>query len=122
MSAEDLCVELQIELRAILARELRTPASAVDVNQPFPELGLDSMMAMTVLRETQQLVATDLSANMLFNHPTISSLSAYLAEMLAPQQLPKDDDADRTLDSASSVLDELFENVESASAGSESGF
>jgi phthiocerol/phenolphthiocerol synthesis type-I polyketide synthase D len=122
MSAEDLCAELQIELRAILARELRTPASAVDVNQPFPELGLDSMMAMTVLRETQQLVATDLSANMLFNHPTISALSAYLAEMLAPQQLPQDDDADRTLDSASSVLDELFDNVESASAGSESGF
>jgi phthiocerol/phenolphthiocerol synthesis type-I polyketide synthase D len=123
MSTEDLCTELQIELRAILARELRTPASAVDVNQPFPELGLDSMMAMTVLRETQQLVATDLSANMLFNHPTISSLSAYLAEMLAPQQLPQDDNADRTLDSSSSVLDELFDSVESASAASsESGF
>jgi phthiocerol/phenolphthiocerol synthesis type-I polyketide synthase D len=121
MSTEDLCAELQIELRAILSRELRTPASAVDVNQPFPELGLDSMMAMTVLRETQQLVATDLSANMLFNHPTISSLSAYLAEMLAPQQLPQDDDADRTMDAASSVLDELFDNVESASAGIESG-
>ena len=123
MSADDLCAELQLELRAILSRELRTPVSAVDVNQPFPELGLDSMMAMAVLRATQQLVATDLSANMLFNHPTISSLSAYLAEMLAPQQLPQDDDdADRTLDSASSVLDELFDNVESASAGSESGF
>jgi hypothetical protein len=97
------------------------PASAVDVNQPFPELGLDSMMAMTVLRETQQLVATDLSANMLFNHPTTSSLAAYLAEILAPEQVPQDDDVDRAVESASSVLDELFDSVESTSAGSESG-
>ena len=110
-----------IELRAILARELRMPASEIDVDQPFPELGLDSMMAMTVLRETQQLVGVDLSANKLFNHPTISSLAAYLAEMLEPQQVPQEDEADQTFDSQGSVLDELFDSVESASAGSESG-
>jgi phthiocerol/phenolphthiocerol synthesis type-I polyketide synthase D len=101
------------------------PASAVDMDQPFPELGLDSMMAMTVLRETQQLVGIDLSATMLWNHPTISSLAAYLAEMLAPQRMPHDDrdegGVDSMLDSAGSVLDELFDSVESASAGRESG-
>ena len=58
---------------------------------------------------------------MLFNHPTISSLAAYLAEMLAPQQVPQEDEADQPFDAASSVLDELFDSVESASAGSESG-
>ena len=88
--AENRFSELAIRLRAILARELRMPASAVDVDQPFPELGLDSMMAMTVLKETQQLVGIDLSASMLWNHPTISSLAAYLAEMLAPQQVPQE--------------------------------
>lgn len=48
--------ELVVRLQAILARELRTSAAAVDVDQPFPEMGLDSMIAMTVLKETQQLV------------------------------------------------------------------
>ena len=86
--AENRCNELTIRLRAILARELRMPASAVDVDQPFPELGLDSMMAMTVLKQTQQLAGIDLSASMLWNHPTISSLAAYIAEMLAPQEVP----------------------------------
>jgi phthiocerol/phenolphthiocerol synthesis type-I polyketide synthase D len=95
--------------------------SAVDVDRPFPEFGLDSMMAMTVLRQTQKLVGVDLSANVLFNNPTISSLAAYLVEMRAPQQVPQEDAVNLTLDSASSVLDELFESVESASAGSESG-
>jgi phthiocerol/phenolphthiocerol synthesis type-I polyketide synthase D len=126
LTAEGRLSELAKRLQAILARELRMPASAVDMDQPFPELGLDSMMAMTVLRETQQLVGIDLSATMLWNHPTISSLAAYLAEMLAPQSLPEDDRDDDGFDpmsdSAGSVLDELFDSVESASAGRESGF
>jgi phthiocerol/phenolphthiocerol synthesis type-I polyketide synthase D len=124
LPAENRLSELANRIRAILARELRMPASAVDMDQPFPELGLDSMMAMTVLRETQQLVGIDLSATMLWNHPTISSLAAYLAEMLAPQPMPQDDPdeggVDPMLDSAGSVLDELFDSVESASAARES--
>jgi phthiocerol/phenolphthiocerol synthesis type-I polyketide synthase D len=118
---EDRQSELETRLRAILARELRMPVAAVDVDKPFPELGLDSMMAMTVLKETKQLVGFDLSASMLWNHPAISSLAAYVAEMLAPQEVPQKSDADLTLDSESGVLDELFDSVESASAGGESG-
>ncbi|MCV7060144.1 acyl carrier protein [Mycolicibacterium vaccae] len=79
------------------------------------------MMAMTVLRETQKLVGIDLSANMLFNHPTISSLAQYLVDMHAPEESPEPNTADMTVDSGGSVLDELFDSVESASAGSESG-
>ena len=121
LSAEDRLSELQARLQAILGRELRMSPSAVNLDQPFPELGLDSMMAMTVLKETQKLVGIDLSANMLFNHPTISSLAAYVAELLAPQEVPQEDAADMVLGSAGGVLDELFDHVESASAGSESG-
>jgi malonyl CoA-acyl carrier protein transacylase/acyl carrier protein len=119
--AENRIGELETRLRAILARELRMSPSAIGVDKPFPELGLDSMMAMTILRESQRLVGIDMSATMLWNHPTVSSLAAYLAEMLAPQQVPQKSDADMTLDSESSVLDELFDSVESASAGRESG-
>jgi hypothetical protein len=79
------------------------------------------MMAMTVLRETQKLVGINLSANMLFNHPTIAALASYVAALLTPAELPEDANAESAADSASSVLDELFDSVESASAGSESG-
>jgi phthiocerol/phenolphthiocerol synthesis type-I polyketide synthase D len=121
LSAEDRFSELESRLRTILARELRMSASAINTDQPFPELGLDSMMAMTVLRETQKLVGIDLSANMLFNHPTISSLATYVVGLLAPQEVAQDETADLELDSPGGVLDELFDHVESASAGSESG-
>ncbi|MGA9489405.1 MAG: SDR family NAD(P)-dependent oxidoreductase, partial [Mycobacterium sp.] len=121
LTAEDRLTELQTRLRAILARELRMSPSAVNLDAPFPELGLDSMMAMTVLKETQKLVGIDLSANMLFNHPTVASLATYVAGLLAPAEVPEDDAEDLASDSAGSVLDELFDSVESASAGSESG-
>ncbi|HZC90610.1 MAG TPA: acyl carrier protein, partial [Mycobacterium sp.] len=125
MPAENILSELEIRLRAILARELGMPASAVHVDRPFPELGLDSMMAMTVLREAKRLVGFDLSATMLWNHPTISSLAAYLTEMLVAQRVLQGDSqevtVDATPDSGGSVLDALFDSVESAPAGSESG-
>jgi acyl carrier protein/NADP-dependent 3-hydroxy acid dehydrogenase YdfG len=121
MSVDDMCVELGLGLRSIMARELHMPASTVDMDQPFPELGLDSMMAMTVLREARRFVGIELSATMLWNHPTISALAASLSELIAPQQGSESTDTDATLDSADSVLDALFDSIESASAGSESG-
>ncbi len=99
------------------------PARSVDVEQPFPEMGLDSMMAMTVLKQTQQLAGIDLSASMLWNHPTIAQLANHLAELLEPDEEPvsplqdSNDDADSL---GGGVLDELFESVESAPGRSES--
>jgi hypothetical protein len=62
---------------------------------------------------------------MLWNHPTISSLVAYLTEMLVAQRVLQGDSQEVTVDaapdSAGSVLDALFDSVESATARSESG-
>ena len=64
-------------------------------DQAFPELGLDSMMAMNLLRDAKQLVRIDLSATMLWNHPSISQLADFVAELLAPlQQDAVEDDLD----------------------------
>jgi phthiocerol/phenolphthiocerol synthesis type-I polyketide synthase A len=86
LPAQDLHCELETGLRAILARELRMPEDELESDRPLAELGLNSMMAMAVRRETEQLVGIELSATMLWNHPTISSLAAYLAKELSPQQ------------------------------------
>ncbi len=120
MPAENVLSELETGLRGILARELRMPEAELDLQLPFAELGLNSVMAMTVRRETEQFVGIELSATMLWNHPTISALAEYLAKKLLPQTR-SDDDLDIFSDSADSVLSELFDHVESASAGSESG-
>jgi phthiocerol/phenolphthiocerol synthesis type-I polyketide synthase D len=121
LSAEERLTELQTRLQAILGRELRMSPSSISLDAPFPELGLDSMMAMTVLKETKKLVGLDVSANMLFNHPTIASLATYVAGLLAPPDAPEEDSVGSSAEPERSVLDDLFDSVESASASSESG-
>ena len=126
MSGTDTVAQLRVRLRAILARELGMPEDAVDVDAPFPELGLDSMMAMNLLRDAKALVRIDLSATMLWNHPSISLLSQFIAELLAPMQQAQPDSAaepEPEDDSDEFSLDDLFDSiessVESANAGSE---
>ncbi len=120
MPAEDVVLELQAGLRAILARELRMPEAELDLDRPFAELGMNSVMAMSVRRDTEHFVGIELSATMLFNYPTIVALAEHLAKKVLPQT-ESDGDFDVLGDSDGSVLSELFDSVESAPAGSERG-
>ena len=120
MSADELRHELRDGLRKILARELRISEAELEEDLPFAELGLNSVMAMSIRREAEQLTGIELSATMLWNHPTITSLIAYLVERLSPQQ-DSDGDSNVLDDSGSSVLDSLFDEVESTSASVDSG-
>ncbi len=120
MSAEDVRRELEAGLRVILAGELQMPEDELELDRPFAELGLNSVMAMSVRRDTEQFVGIELSATMLFNYPTIVSLADYLAKKLLPQ-VESDSDVDVLGDSDGGVLSELFAHVESAPAGSERG-
>lgn len=124
MAADDLERQLEADLRAILAHELRLPEAELDVDRPFAELGLNSVMAMSIRREAERLVGIELSATMLWNHPTIASLTAFLAKKLLPQENVYDDfnGIDATDDADGGLLNELFDSVESASAGSEGAF
>ena len=107
-------------LRAILARELRLAESEVGLDVPFAELGLNSMMAMSIRREAELLVGMELSATMLWNHPTVSALAGYLTAKVAPQQVePGAVSGPLEPDTGGGLLDELFSSVESGGLGSE---
>jgi phthiocerol/phenolphthiocerol synthesis type-I polyketide synthase A len=120
MAVDDLLSELEAGLRTILAREIRLPEAELDVDLPFAELGLNSVMAMSIRRQAERLVGIELSATMLWNHPTITSLAVHLAGKISPQQDSEGDDYVLT-DSSSSVLDGLFDSIEATSASVESG-
>jgi phthiocerol/phenolphthiocerol synthesis type-I polyketide synthase A len=121
MSADEVHRELQDGLRAILARELQMPESELELDRPFAELGMNSVMAMSVRRDTERLVGIELSATMLFNYPTIVALAGHLAKKVLPQT-ESDSELDSLGDSDDGgVLSELFDSVESAPAGSERG-
>jgi acyl transferase domain-containing protein/acyl carrier protein len=112
MTAGEIVEELRVRLRTILARELGMPETAVDFDRPFPELGLDSMMAMTLLRDAKALVQMELSATMLWNHPTLTAFAGHVAGLLTPEPEPEAPAADEASDNSFSVLDALFDSVE----------
>jgi phthiocerol/phenolphthiocerol synthesis type-I polyketide synthase A len=119
MSATDVRNELESGLRAIIAAELRLPETELDSDRPFAELGLNSLMAMAIRREAEQFVGIELSATMLFNHPTVASLAEYLAKIVAPQYDSREDVRAALSASAGSVLDSLFDRIESTSTEAE---
>ncbi|WP_264078449.1 type I polyketide synthase, partial [Mycolicibacillus parakoreensis] len=112
MSAAELHRELEEGLRAVLARELQMPEADLDSDLPFAELGLNSVMAMAIRREVERFAGIELSATMLWNHPTVAALAEHLGSKLAPADDDSDDAAPTDEDS---VLDALFDSVESAS-------
>ena len=118
MTREQAAQELRTRLRAILARELGMPASALDVDRTFPELGLDSMTAMTLLRDAKQFVPIELSATMLWNNPTLAAFAEHVAGLLTPEPEPEAEPADEPADESGSVLDALFNSVEEATFNS----
>ncbi|BBX97573.1 type I polyketide synthase [Mycobacterium lacus] len=113
MSPTDVRDALENGLRTIIAAELRLPEADLETNRPFAELGLNSLMAMAIRREAEQFVGIELSATMLFNHPTVASLAGYLAKIVAPQNNSGDDKMAALSASAGSVLDSLFDRIES---------
>ena len=59
---------------------LRVPKETVDVNMKFTRLGLDSAMTIYLVMELEDKLRLELDHEMLADYPTITELSAYLAE------------------------------------------
>ncbi len=120
LGADDLLREVEVGLRTILVRELRVSESELEADRPFADLGLNSVMAMSIRREVERLAGIELSVTMLWNHPTIASLTAFLVKRLSSQE-GSESAADALPDSVGGVLDTLFDSLESTPASVESG-
>ena len=70
-------------------------------------------MAMAIRREAEQFVGIELSAIMLFNHPTVASLAGYLAKLVAPLPIPGKTRWP-TVGFGGKHLDSLFDRIESS--------
>lgn len=77
MSAED---KITLFLKQEVAAQLQLDIDAVALDKDFLELGMNSIGLAEVILRIDRLLSINLSPGVIFRHPEISSLSAYLAE------------------------------------------
>jgi acyl carrier protein len=85
------------EREELLATHVRTEVSTVlgldasrapQPRQGFFEMGMDSLMAIELRKRLQASLGRTLPATLVFNYPTVESLSRHLAALLAPEPRP----------------------------------
>ncbi|MDJ0661418.1 MAG: acyl carrier protein [Crocosphaera sp.] len=72
--------EIETWLISYLAKLLEVDPSTIDVTNTFESYGLDSSAAVGLSGDLQEWLGTDLDPTLLFDYPTIETLSRYLAD------------------------------------------
>jgi acyl carrier protein len=54
------------------------PSRSIEEDRPLQELGLDSLMAVDLRNRLSRLVEAPLTATLVFDHPTVERLAAFL--------------------------------------------
>jgi acyl carrier protein len=62
-----------------LAQTLKQPTTAIDVQRPLAEYGLDSITAVELAEALQSTLGVPLSPTLAYEYPTIAALSTYLS-------------------------------------------
>ncbi|MFF3439405.1 beta-ketoacyl reductase [Streptosporangium sp. NPDC002721] len=80
LSGTSLTDLLRGEVRRAVAATLRTDPEAVDVRRPLAEMGVDSLLAVMLRRTLSERLRVGLPMSLLWNRPTVSDITDYLAE------------------------------------------
>lgn len=86
MLADQPIAEKSIILEAYLCEQisqvLRLAPAAISTNKSFKTLGLDSLMALELRNRLETSLDLRLSTTIIFNYPTVKSLTQYLMEQI----------------------------------------
>ncbi|MER5640638.1 acyl carrier protein [Kitasatospora sp. NPDC002227] len=73
---------LQDWLLERLACYLERPAAAIDPDEPLAEYGMDSVCALSLCGDLEEVFGLEVDQTLLWDHPTVRSLLGFLAEEL----------------------------------------
>lgn len=99
-----------------MAYTLRLDSSSFDVKDRLFDLGVDSLIAMSLKNQMQEELNVRLGSTLLFDYPSIERLSGYLIESFIPEDSfssdaePRDDglkSVETDLDGLESLLNEI---------------
>ncbi|MCQ4167702.1 SDR family NAD(P)-dependent oxidoreductase, partial [Tahibacter sp. P2K] len=80
VSEQDLQAHVHAQVLACLASSLRVDTQAIDPDESFADYGLDSILGVRTAGEINQALGIELTTTSLFDYPSVSRLSAHIAE------------------------------------------
>ncbi|WP_392964624.1 acyl carrier protein [Streptomyces sp. LN245] len=97
MSTTDMTIdEVKRVLLEAVATEAGIPAAELATDRPFTDYGLDSMAALTVGMEIEDVCGlSDLPVDLLWDHPTVDTLSEALWKLMNAQPVSAATDGPR---------------------------
>jgi len=72
--------EMELALRQIVSAKLGRPAAELSRDHGYYEMGLNSAALLELVRDIEAMLGVTLAPTLLFEHTTIGTLAAYLAE------------------------------------------
>ena len=75
-------IDLHSTLVSMLAKELRLPETSVEPGRPLTQYGLDSIAALAIAGDLEEMLDIELPATLLWDCPTINDLAESLTTML----------------------------------------
>jgi polyketide synthase PksN len=81
-------VQLQHELKESLARALFLKTSDIQVDKPFIELGLDSIVGVEWINEVNKKYNVKIAATKVYDYPNIAELASYLKKEVGKNSCP----------------------------------
>ncbi|MFJ9739201.1 SDR family NAD(P)-dependent oxidoreductase [Streptomyces sp. NPDC101166] len=90
LTGDDLAAYLLEDVRRRVASVLGTRPEAVGVHRPLTEAGVDSLLAAAIRVALERDLGVPLPATLLWNHPTVSEMAAFLATTLADTRAPQE--------------------------------
>lgn len=76
--------DIRETLTKLVTKELRLPKGSVATNLPFTQYGLDSISALTIAGDLEDMLGLELPATLLWDCPTIDDLAKALTDLVAP--------------------------------------
>ena len=71
--------EIEAWLVRAIARSLRVDEREIDVQQPFAELGMDSIAAVELSGDLERWLGRRVAPTIVWDYPSIARLAAHLA-------------------------------------------
>ncbi len=79
-SEADLAGCLRKQILCCLSQSLRVPEAKIDVDLPFSDYGVDSILGSQFINQLGDALGLSLNTTIIFDHPTADRLSKHLAE------------------------------------------